>query len=114
MAYIALLQMLLPEPEKQGPSTGFAFFGIRDANGSWSERNFKLPPSVGDRPPQVNDEIIADTSVNIRKLDFLFGSNGWINQPSTGVLKTGEHVKVVETREVVDGFWWISFYRVGK
>lgn len=92
---------------------GFAFFGVRDANGSWPERYFSLA-GAGDRPPQLGDEAVAQGSVNVRAGYIVYGPSGWKNERATGVLRQGDKVKVVEAKEVVGGFWWISFIREMK
>jgi hypothetical protein len=92
------------------PAEGFAFFGVRRASGAWSEKHF-LIPGAGERPPQKGDDAVADGSVNVRAGYIVYGESGWTNQRAIGVLRRGEKVKVVEVKEVVEGFWWISYTR---
>ena len=87
---------------------GYAFFGIRDASGQWSERYFSIE-GEGDRPPKPGDRLRATGSVNIRQGYIVFTDAGWVNKPSIGVLRRDDVVRVSEVREVVSGFWWISF-----
>jgi len=92
------------------PSKGFAFFGVRNSDGSWREKYFRLPEG-GDRAPQPDDRAVSEASVNVRDGYIVYGPNGWTNQRGVGVLRPGESVKIVEAKQVVPGFWWISFVR---
>ncbi|GEM_PF-4913980 len=87
---------------------GYAFFGVRDASGQWTERYFDIDGD-GDRPPKAGDRLRATGSVNIRQGYIVYADAGWVNKPSIGVLRRGDLVRVNEVREVVDGFWWVSF-----
>ena len=87
---------------------GYAFFGIREDNGIWSDKNFKIE-SAGDRLPQVGDIAVTTGSVNVRKGYITYGASGWTNQRTTGLLRAGDKVKIVEVKQVTDGFWWINF-----
>jgi hypothetical protein len=98
------------EPPAVPPPKGFAFFGVRNSDGSWSERYFRLPEG-GDRAPQPDDRAVSEASVNVRDGYIVYGPSGWTNQRGIGALRRGESVKIVEAREVVPGFWWISFVR---
>jgi hypothetical protein len=91
-------------------TSGFAFFGIRDPDGSWPERHFRITAG-GDRVPRINDEVEALGSVNVRSGYIVYGPKGWTNQRATGILLRGEKIKVVDAKEVVEGFWWINFVR---
>jgi len=90
--------------------TGFAFFGIRDESGQWTERYFDVIGG-GDQVPKLGDRLRATGSVNVRRGYIVYGSTGWINRSSIGVLRPGDFVRVDEIREVVTGFWWIGFTR---
>jgi len=89
-------------------SDGYAFFGVRDASGQWTQRYFDIDGG-GDRPPKAGDSLRASGSVNIRQGYIVYGDAGWVNKPSTGILRRGDVIRVNEVREVVDGFWWVSF-----
>ena len=90
------------------PEGGYSFFGVRDASGEWTERYFDIE-NEGNRPPKQGDRLRATGSVNIRKGYIVYSEAGWVNKPSIGVLRSGDVVLVSEVREVVNGFWWISF-----
>ena len=91
-------------------ASGSAFFGIRSIDGTWSERYFDIAAG-GSREPKPGDEVTALGSVNVRSGYIVYGPSGWINQRAIGVLRSGDKVKVVEAKEVVGGFWWVSFVR---
>lgn len=99
-----------PAPVAPAPAEGFAFFGVHGASGAWSEKHFRIP-GAGERPPQAGDEAVAEDSVNVRAGYIVYGPSGWTNQRAIGVLRRGDKVKVVEAKQVVEGFWWISFAR---
>ena len=88
--------------------SGFAFYGIRKSDGGWSERHFKISGG-GDRQPTKGDQITALSSVHVRSGYIVYGPGGWTNQRAIGVLRPGDNVRVDEAKEVVKGFWWISF-----
>ena len=87
---------------------GYAFFGVRDISGQWTERYFDIEGD-GNRPPKAGDRLRATASVNIRQGYIIYADAGWVNKPSIGVLRKGDVVRVNEVREVVNGFWWMSF-----
>jgi len=87
---------------------GFSFFGIRNPSGQWSERYFDIEGG-GDRPPMAGDKLVATGSVNVRQGYIVYSDAGWVNKRSIGVLRKGDVVRINEVREVVTGFWWVSF-----
>jgi hypothetical protein len=87
---------------------GYSFFGIRDVSGQWSERYFDIEGG-GDRPPRAGDKLVATGSVNVRQGYIVYSDAGWVNKRSIGVLRKGDVVHIDEVREVVAGFWWVSF-----
>jgi hypothetical protein len=103
-------QIAVPDaPSVTTPAQGgYSFFGIRDISGHWTERYFEIEGD-GNRPPKPGDRLRATGSVNIRKGYIVYSEAGWVNKPSIGVLRRGDVVMVNEVREVVKGFWWVSF-----
>jgi hypothetical protein len=89
-------------------TNGYAFFGVRNESGQWTERYFDIEGG-GDKPPQSGDHIKTTGSVNIRKGYIVYTDAGWLNSQSIGVLRSGDQVRVDEAREVVPGFWWVAF-----
>jgi hypothetical protein len=100
-------QTPLPEPP-QAPSTpgDWAYFGRRNGNG-WDEVFFKDQTRDPVSTPDVGDIVIATGTVTIRKGPIQFINSNWVNQKSTGIIRPGQRLTVLEVKFILDVYVWI-------
>lgn len=92
------------------PPEGWAYYGLQDLNGGWTRRYFKKASGNPNETPQVGDIVVAITHVNARSGHIVEESDGeWVNQPSIGVIKPNDRLRVVDVYPVLDSYIWIKF-----
>jgi hypothetical protein len=92
------------------PPTGWAYYGLQSLDGGWTRRYFNKASGNSDETPQVGDVVVAITHVNARSGHIVEESDGeWVNQPSIGVIKPNDRLRVVDVYPVLDSFIWIKF-----
>jgi len=121
----ALTQDIKESLAKTRPSNvAWAFYGIRDGNGNWSDQNFKRASGAPGGLPAPGDTIIALNEVPVRKdvIRWVPDKGQWINAPSLGGLKQNQKIQVLEVRGPEDAdladvqsgqadvqFIWVTF-----
>jgi hypothetical protein len=94
-------------------SLGFAYYGLRSGDRTWSERYFKKDSGVPEDIPRVGDRISSISSVNIRAGYITYDpKNGWINQPSKGVIRSNQRFEVLEVNPIAGNFIWVKLKKV--
>ncbi len=89
---------------------GWVYVGIKNDN-DWAEKNFVWNSNFD--LPQKDDTLTATGLVNIRKDYIKFNENTgrWTNAEILGLVQRGDKVKVINTKNVANGFHWVEIAR---
>ena len=91
---------------------GYAYYGVRTANGTWSERYFDRVDGNATSLPEQGDTVTARSPVNARAGYIEFSAEtGWTNKRVIGAIRPGDRLNVVEVNPILGSYIWIKFRR---
>jgi hypothetical protein len=114
LCFFGLMAYLLVPSTITSPSlSGWAFFGVQENDGSWSERYFDISGG-GTRAPRTGDEVTVTGDVWVRVSPIDSTSTGFEKPPARGVAKKDMRFRVRAVNQVDPGYYFIEIEPLSK
>ena len=109
----AVHDKLMDASLKLSKEIGYAYYGIQQNDGNWSERYFNNESGKKDERPEAGETVIAIGNVNIRAgyIEFKL-LRGWQNRENIGLIKANDRILVEEVKNIAGNYVWIKFRRI--
>ena len=108
-----LLDPMLNEPRTvRSGMMAWAYVGIHTSH-NWIVRYFSIEGQPETDRPKPGDTLTARGQVNVRAgpIEYL-PDTGWTNKRITGLIRKDDKLKVLEVKDIANGFIWVKFRRL--